>query len=212
MEISWLGHSCFRLKGASATALTDPFSPEVGYSLGKPTTTIVTVSHGHPGHSYIEGVSGEFKIIRGPGEYEICGVSLIGLPSFHDAEEGKKHGRNTVYLIEMDDLRLCHLGDLGHMLKPEQIEELGSIDVLFLPVGEGSTLDVPQAAELVRRLEPRVVIPMHYGTAAVKRPLAPVDRYLKETGVKDIQTQTKLVLTRFKLPEVTQVFLLDYKP
>jgi L-ascorbate metabolism protein UlaG (beta-lactamase superfamily) len=212
MEISWLGHACFRLKGTNTTLLTDPYAPETGYDLGKPAADIVTVSHAHPGHSFVSGVTGNCKIIRGPGEYEIGGVSLIGIPSFHDAEEGRQRGRNTIYVIEMDGLRLCHLGDLGHSLKAERIEEIGNIDILFLPVGEISTLEVPQAAELVRRLEPSLVIPMHYGTEALKRPLAPLERYLKETGVKEAPVQPRLAITRNKLPETTQVCRLEYRP
>jgi len=212
MEISWLGHACFRLKGASTALLTDPYAPETGYDLGKPAADIVTVSHAHPGHSFVAGVAGKYKIIRGPGEYEIGGVSLIGIPSFHDAEEGRQRGRNVIYVIEMDGLRLCHLGDLGHSLKAEKVEEIGNIDILFLPVGEVSTLEVPLAAELVRRLEPRLVIPMHYGTEALKRTLAPLERYLKETGGKEAPVQPRLVITRNKLPDTTQVYRLEYRP
>lgn len=210
MEISWLGHSCFRIKGRQATVITDPYSPELGYTLGKPTARIVTVSHQHPGHSYVQGVGGEPKPLRGPGEYEISGVLIIGIATFHDADNGRKRGKNTVYLMEVDEVTVCHLGDLGHVLTDEQAEQVDNVDVLLLPVGGVSTIDAPMAAEVVRQLEPKVVVPMHYKTEALKRELAPVDRFLKEMGLKEVTSQPKLSFTKANLPISTQVFLLDY--
>jgi len=210
MDISWLGHSCFRIKGKQATVITDPYSPTLGYSLGKPAARIVTVSHQHPGHSYIQGVGGEPKPVTGPGEYEISGVLIIGIATFHDAEGGKKRGKNTVYLMEVDEVTICHLGDLGHVLTAEQVEEIDNVDVLLLPVGGVSTINAPMAAEVVRQLEPKVVIPMHYKTKALKWELEPVDRFLKEIGVKQVSAQPKLSFTKPSLPDNTQVFLLDY--
>ncbi|MFC2005269.1 MBL fold metallo-hydrolase [Chloroflexota bacterium] len=210
MEISWLGHSCFRIKGSHTTIITDPYSPGLGYSLGKPTARIVTVSHQHPGHSYVKGISGELKLVNGPGEYEISGVLIIGMTTFHDGEGGKKRGKNTVYLYEIDEVSVCHLGDLGHVLTAEQTEEIGDVDVLLLPVGGVSTIDAPTAVEVVRQLEPKVVLPMHYKTEALKRELEPVDRFLKEMGMKEVDSQPKLSFTKANLPAVTQAFLLDY--
>jgi len=210
VDISWLGHSCFRIKGSNATVITDPYPPDLGYSLGKPTARIVTVSHQHSGHSYIRGIGGEPRVITGPGEYEIGGVLIIGIATFHDAEGGRKQGRNTVYLMEVDEVSLCHLGDLGHVLTAEQVEELENVDVLLLPVGGVSTINASVAAKVVRQLEPKVVIPMHYKTQALNRELEPVERFLKEIGVKQLNPQPKLSLTRSSLPDSTQVFLLDY--
>ena len=210
MDISWLGHSCFRIRGKQATVITDPYSPTLGYSLGKPTARIVTVSHQHPGHSYTQGIGGEPRPVTGPGEYEISGVLIIGINTFHDAEGGIKRGKNTVYLIEVDEIAICHLGDLGHVLTAEQVEEMDNVDVLLLPVGGVSTINAPMAAEVVRQLEPKVVIPMHYKTKALKWELEPVDRFLKEIGVKQVSSQPKLSFTKPSLPDNTQVFLLDY--
>jgi len=210
MDISWLGHSCFKIKGSHATVITDPYSPSLGYSLGKPTARIVTVSHQHPGHSYFQGVGGEPRVITGPGEYEISGILIIGIATFHDAERGGKRGRNTIYLMEVDEVSVCHLGDLGHVLTAEQAEELGNVDILLLPVGGVSTINAPAAAEVVRRLEPKVVIPMHYKTEALSWELEPVGRFLKEIGVKEVNSLPKLSFTRTSLPASTQIFLLDY--
>jgi len=210
MEISWLGHSCFKIKGNQATVVTDPYSPDSGYSLGKPAANIVTVSHQHPGHSYVQGVGGEPKLVTRPGEYEVSGVLIIGMATFHDREEGRNKGKNTVYLMDVDEVTVCHLGDLGHVLNSEQAEEMGSVDVLLLPVGGVSTIDASLASEVVRQLEPKVVVPMHYQTEALKRELEPVDRFLKEMGVKEASSRPKLSFTRASLPLSTQVFLLDY--
>ncbi|MDO8687350.1 MAG: MBL fold metallo-hydrolase [Dehalococcoidales bacterium] len=210
MDINWLGHSCFRIKGAQATVITDPYSPDLGYSLGSPAARIVTISHQHPGHSYAQGVGDNPKVVAGPGEYDISGVLIIGTTTFHDGEEGRSRGKNTVYLIEVDEISICHLGDLGHVLTTAQVEEIGNVDVLMLPVGGVSTINAPMAAEVVRQLEPKIVLPMHYKTAALNRELEPVDRFLQEMGVKEVNPQPKLSLTRAKLPLSTQVILLGY--
>ncbi|MEK7354607.1 MAG: MBL fold metallo-hydrolase [Chloroflexota bacterium] len=204
-----MGHSCFRIKGAHTTVITDPYSPNSGYSLGKQTARIVTVSHQHPEHSYVSGIAGEPRQVKGPGEYEIGGVMIIGMPTFHDGEKGKTKGKNTIYLIEIDDISVCHLGDLGHTLTAEQAEELGNIDVLLVPVGGVSTITASAAAEIVRQLEPKIVIPMHYKTLMLKRELEPVDKFLTEMGVKEVTPQPKLTVTRANLPITTQVVLLN---
>jgi len=210
VEITWLGHACFRIKGRQSTVVTDPFSPKLGYSLGKLKADIVTVSHQHEGHSYVQGIDGNPRPVLGPGEYEIGGVLILGVSTFHDEVLGEKRGKNTVYVMEVDEIAVCHLGDLGHVLTTEQVEELGDVDMLLLPVGGVSTINAPTAAEVVRQLEPKVVVPMHYKTAALKWELEPADRFLKEIGAKQVDSQPKLSFTRTSLPESTQVFLLDY--
>lgn len=208
MEITWLGYSCFRLKGKQTTVVTDPFPPDIGYSLGKLSADIVTVSHQHSGHSYIQGVSGEPKVITGPGEYEISGILTLGIPTYHDIEQGAQRGKNNIFVFEIDEVVVCHLGDLGHALNAEQISKIDSADVLLVPVGGGSTIDATQAAEIVRRVEPKIVIPMHYKTLVLKRELAPVDRFLKEMGIKESVPQSKLVVNKTSLPLTLQVVLL----
>jgi L-ascorbate metabolism protein UlaG (beta-lactamase superfamily) len=208
MEITWLGYSCFRLKGKQVTVLTDPVPPDFGYSMGKVSADIVTISHDHPGHSYVQGISGEPKVLTGPGEYEISGVLTLALQSYHDGERGAQRGKNTIFVFEMDDLVICHLGDLGHTLDAEQVEKIDSADVLFVPVGGVTTIDASQAAEIVRRVEPKIVIPMHYKTLVLKRELAPVDRFLKEMGVKEAIPQPKLTVNKNSLPLTLQVVVL----
>ena len=211
MEITWLGHSCFKIKGKQVTVITDPFSPETGYNLGKQNAQIVTVSHNHPGHAYVDGIGGEPKAIKGPGEYEINDVITLGLTTYHDNEHGKIRGKNTVYLIDVDDVMICHLGDLGHVLTAEQAAKLETVDVLLVPVGGGTTIDATQAAEVVRRLEPKIVIPMHYKTELWRPELATEERFLKEMGVKDVVPLPKLNVTKASLPLTMQVTILSYK-
>jgi L-ascorbate metabolism protein UlaG (beta-lactamase superfamily) len=211
MEITWLGHSCFRLKGKQASVITDPYSPATGYTLGKVTADIVTVSHQHPGHSYVQGVSGEPRILKSPGEYEAAGILMVGVHTFHDAEKGALRGKNTVFVIDVDDVMICHLGDLGHVLTAEQVAEIDGVDVLLVPVGGGSTIDAVQAAQVVRQLEPKIVIPMHYKTESVKKDLETAERFLKEMGVKEIVPQPKLLANKNSLPLTMQVVLLSYK-
>ena len=210
MDITWLGHSCFKIKGSHAAVITDPYSPDLGYQLGKAAANVVTVSHQHPGHSYVQGVGGEPKAVSGPGEYEISGVLIIGISTFHDGTEGKDRGKNTVYLMEIDEVSICHLGDLGHVLTNAQAEELDNVDVLMLPVGGVSTLNATMAAEVVRQIEPKIVIPMHYQTEALKRDLESVDRFLKEMGVREPEPQPKLSVTKSNLLLSMQVCLLSY--
>ena len=210
MDIFWLGHSSFRIKGKQITVITDPYSPELGYTMGKQSAEIVTVSHFHAGHSYVQGISGEPRRITGPGEYEVRGVLIIGIPTFHDEDRGNSRGKNTVYLMEIDEISICHLGDLGHALTSEEAEELENVDVLMVPVGGVSTINGAVAAGLVRQLAPKVVIPMHYQNEALSKGLEPVARFLKEIGVEDVNSRGKISFTRSNLPASTQVFLLDY--
>ncbi len=209
MDINWLGRSCFRIRGRQATVVTDPYSAEFGEMPGKPTARIVTVSHQHPGHSNVAAVGDDPRTVGGPGEYEISGVLIVGVGTFHDDQHGAERGKNTVYLMDIDEVSLCHLGDLGHPLGAEHMEELGSVDVLFVPVGGGSTINGSGAAAVVRQLEPKLVVPMHYRTGAGGSGLAPVDDFLKEMGLRDVEPQPKLTVTRANLPLTTQVVVLD---
>lgn len=213
MDVFWLGHSCFRIKGKRATIVTDPFPPDLGYALGEPVADIVTVSHQHPGHSYVSGVSGVSGSphnITGPGEYEVSGVLIIGFPTFHDAEKGAQRGKNNVYLMEIDGITICHLGDIGHTLNTEQVEDIDEVDVLLLPVGGVSTIDAVSAAETIRRIEPKIVIPMHFKTPELKRELDPVEKFLKEMGTGQVEPLPRLSITPSSLPASTQVVLLSY--
>ena len=212
MDVTWLGQSCFRLRGKNAAVVTDPYPPSLGLRLPRQEAEIVTVSHEHENHSYLQAVrEGAFEI-TGPGEYEIAGVSVIGFATFHDSEKGAKRGRNTVYLIEIDDVRICHLGDLGHALDDADAEIVASADVLLVPVGSRTAISPAQAAEVVRQLEPRYVVPMHYATPGLKVQLDGVDRFLKEMAVTAVEPQPKLSVQASSATEYeTKVVVLEPK-
>lgn len=212
MDVTWLGHGCFRLRGRSAAVVTDPYPPTIGLKLSRMDAEVVTVSHDHDDHSYTQVVRDGAYEVRGPGEYEVAGVSVIGLPTYHDSEKGAQRGRNTVYLIEMDEVRICHLGDLGHKLDDVEAEAVATPDLLLVPVGGHSTINGEQAAEVVRQLEPRYVIPMHYAIPGLKMSLDPLDRFLKEMGVTASEPQPKLSVQKSSVTEYeTKVVVLEPK-
>jgi len=214
MDIFYLGHSSFKLKGKKATVVTDPYdSVMVGLKFPKNVEAdIVTVSHAHDDHNAVSQIGGTPFVVTGPGEYEIKGTGIIGLPSFHDNEKGKSRGANTIYNMEMDGVHIAHLGDLGEMLTDKEIEELGSVDILLIPVGGVFTITAKQAQELITGIEPSVVIPMHYGRADLNqkafRELSPVSTFLELMG-GTVAPQPKLSITKDKIPEQMQIIVLE---
>jgi len=216
MDITYLGHSSFKIKTKTAIVVTDPFSGEmVGFRFPKTEANIVTVSHSHPDHSAVAAVEGDPFVINAAGEYEVKGVSIFGYQTFHDLHSGAERGKNVVYVIEAEGLRICHLGDLGAELSSKTLEELSEIDVLMVPVGGEFTLGPHEAAELVSQIEPRIVLPMHFQAEGLKKEtfasLQPVENFLKEIGANNPERLEKLSLTKDKLPEETKVVLLERK-
>lgn len=211
MEITWYGQSCFRLRSRGLALVTDPYSPETGLKLPRLTANVVTVSHDHEDHNYIKGVKGSPYVIAGPGEYEIGGVFVFGVGTYHDAKQGEERGKNTAYLIEFEGVTVCHLGDLGHALTQEQVEQLDGIDVLLIPVGGRTTLTGAKAAEVVAVLEPKVVIPMHYKIRGLEASLETANRFLKEMGVETPEHMETLTITegQYEEAEDTRVILLE---
>jgi L-ascorbate metabolism protein UlaG (beta-lactamase superfamily) len=196
------------LRGRNAAVVTDPFPPTIGLKLQKLDADLVTVSHEHDNHNYTQAVRDGYEI-RGPGEYEVAGVSVIGFPTYHDSEKGATRGRNTVYLIEIDDVRVCHLGDLGHRLDDTDAETVSSVDVLLVPVGGRTAINAAQAAEVVRQLEPRFVVPMHYAIPGLKLELDSVDRFLKEMAVVAGEPLPKLSVQASSGEYETKVVVLE---
>ncbi|MCJ7826518.1 MBL fold metallo-hydrolase [Patescibacteria group bacterium] len=214
MDIFPLGHSSFRIKGKSVTVVTDPFDPVlVGFPFPKHISAdIVTVTHPHKDHNNVSVVEGDPFVIRGPGEYEVKGVGIIGISSYHDEQKGKERGRNTLYHIETDGVNFVHLGDLGTMLSHEEIEKLDGVDILFVPVGGIFTITPEQAQTLISELEPSIVIPMHYKTDKHSKEfeeMASVQPFLKIMGKEDITPVLKLSITKEKLPSEMQIVVLE---
>lgn len=214
MEIVFLGHASFRIKGKNVTLVTDPYDASIGLKFPKTAADIVTISHGHQDHSSLDRIDGSPFVIDAPGEYEVKGVFIIGVGSFHDSSSGSQRGKNTIYVLEVDGLRVCHLGDLGHKLSDFQIEEIGGVDILLVPTGGVYTIGPKQAAEVVSQLQPLVVIPMHYKTGQHDQKtfakLSGVDEFLKQMG-EEPKKLPKLVLSRDRLPEEIEVVLLESK-
>ena len=184
MKIKWLGHSCFLLTSESdVKVLTDPFNNQVGYKLPSVEADIVTTSHGHFDHNYIQAVKGKFKHISQPGVFKQNGVGITGIPSFHDEVQGAKRGKNIIFIFDMDGLRVCHCGDLGHIPTPEQAAAIGRIDVLLIPVGGTYTVNAAEAYKTVKLLEPKVAIPMHFKTPVLSFPIDGVEKFLNAAGV-----------------------------
>ncbi|OIN94863.1 lactamase [candidate division WWE3 bacterium CG06_land_8_20_14_3_00_42_16] len=212
MEIQYLGHSAFKIKINNTLLITDPFlsdDPDLGIKFPKIEARIVTVSHNHHDHNGVAAVSGNPFIIRTPGEYEVSGINIFGYATFHDEKEGKERGRNTIYLIEGEKMNVCHLGDLGHVLENELVEMLGEVDVLLIPVGGTYTLDAVKATEVVRQIEPKIVIPMHYFHPKFKFKLNPVENFVKEMGVGVPEKTDKLKLSKDKLPQETKLVIME---
>lgn len=209
MEIFWYGLSCFRFKSRQLTIVADPFSPEVGLSFSPVRAQVVTISHNAPGHNYVKAVKGHEHIFAGPGEYEVNGVFITGVATYHRGAPGERE-RNTAFLYEFDDLSIGHLGDLGETLDRKQIEAFNSPDVLIVPVGGGDILDASKAVEVITELEPRIVIPMHYAQPGLKLKLDPLGKFLKEMGVEATAPQPSLKLRKSDLTgDETRVILLE---
>lgn len=185
MEITWYGHSCFRITERNkAIVITDPFSESIGLTLPKLKSDIVTISHDAPGHASHAAIKGTRKVIDGPGEYEVGGVYIIGAAMHNTQVEPPKH--NIAFVFNYDGVNVAHLGDLDHVPSSKAIEELGTVHVLMIPVGGGAALNTSQASEVISLIEPNFVIPMHYAVEGVNYPsmtLDPLDRFLKEMGV-----------------------------
>jgi len=217
MNISYLGHSCFlieeKINGLPVALVTDPYDKEIGLRLPKTRADIVTVSHDHHDHNYVEGIIGiEDKppfVIDRPGEYEFRGMFITGIGCYHDKEEGAKLGKSTMYKIETDELCILHCGDLATVLSEAQLEKIGEVDVLIIPVGGTWTLGAKDAAEVVRQIEPRVVIPMHYKVPGLNIDIEGVEAFCKEMGSAG-EKMSKFKFQKKDLPaEETKLIILE---
>ena len=221
MEITWYGHSCFRLTERNyATVVTDPYdSKSIGYDSLKLRSDIVTVSHDAPGHNNTDAVKGTSHVIDGAGEFEIGGVFITGVQT-DGSGSGKKKAkekdreaatRNTIYVFDYDGITVAHLGDLKEVPTQSEIESLGTINVALVPVGGGGGLNAAKAAEVISLIEPNLVIPMHYATPVAKVSLDSLNKFIKEMGLSKPETQPSVKVTRSGLPDETHVVVLDYQ-
>jgi L-ascorbate metabolism protein UlaG (beta-lactamase superfamily) len=215
MEITYLGHSSFKLKGKTGTIITDPFASSVGFSFPSASADMVTISHDHPDHNNEKGVSPTARrerpwIVRQAGEYEVAGISVFGHQTFHDDKKGEERGKNVVFSMILDGMNVVHLGDLGHTLTEEFIGRLGTVDVLLCPVGGHFTIDPEKATEVIQSIEPSFVIPMHYRTPKHDKmfdPLKTVEEFQKAYGVTSEPIKSLTVTTT--MPEQTTLVILE---
>ena len=207
MTIIWHGQSLFEIttsrgKNNQVNIVIDPFSQEVGLRLPKLEPNIVLSTHEHYDHNNVKAVGGNYFLIEGPGEYEIREIFIQGIPAFHDDLQGKERGKTTIFTIEAEELRLCHLGDLGQKeLTPDQLEKIGEIDILMIPVGGNYTISGKEAVKIMSQIEPKIIIPMHYALPKLKVKLEGVEKFLKTMGIKKIEPVNKLTIKKKELLE-----------
>jgi L-ascorbate metabolism protein UlaG (beta-lactamase superfamily) len=207
-KITWAGQSCFQInisnsKDHSANIVIDPFNENGGLKVLKTSADIVMITHDHPDHNCVKYIKGEYFLVSGPGEYEVKGVFIKGIPAFHDDLQGKEKGKITIYAFEAEGIKFCHLSDLGQsQLTNEQLEEIGSVDVLMVPVGGGGfTVDGQAASKIISQIEPKIVIPMHYHLPGLKMKLDDTSKFLKAMGKNSIVPQEKLQVKLSTLPK-----------
>lgn len=214
MFITYLGHSCFKLQDKTGpegmAVITDPFNKNIGLKEPHFEADIVTVSHAHDDHNNVGAIRGNPFIIDTAGEYDVKGVSVIGVDSYHDNQEGKERGKNIIYRLDIDDLLVVHLGDLGqNALDTKQLEKLEGTDILLIPVGGKVTINAKEAVEIIAQIEPRIVIPMHYKVKDLKLDIDGLDKFIKEFGVKP-RYEEKLKVSKKDLPqEETELVVLS---
>lgn len=216
VDIWFYGQACFKVKGKSATLVFDPYTPDfVGLSAPKLEADIVCISHDHQDHNNASAVRGTEEgktpfVISGPGEYEKLGVNVVGVAAYHDDKEGAERGKNTIYMVTVDEVNIVHLGDIGQKkLTQEQVEALTLCDVLLIPTGGVYTIEARDAPDIISALEPKIIVPMHYKVEGLKFDLAPISAFLSTMGKENSQVQSKLSVSREKLPEEPEVVVLE---
>ncbi|MFH0892158.1 MAG: MBL fold metallo-hydrolase [Candidatus Falkowbacteria bacterium] len=214
MFITWLGHSCFKIQNKvgpdGITITTDPFDKSTGLKVPSFESDIVTVSHDHADHNNVKALRGTPFIIDQAGEYDVKGITIAGAESDHDDKRGKERGKNIIFRIEVDDISVSHLGDLGHILDSKQLDLMVGTDILLIPVGGIYTINAKTAVEIVSQIEPRIIIPMHYALPGLSMKLDGVDKFIKEMGLKPTY-EDKLKITKKELPQ-EDVELVILKP
>lgn len=216
MIITWYGHACFKIQtkpqrgSEEVTIFTDPFDKKVGLRPPQGNADVVTISHDHYDHNNSSTLKGDPLIINSPGEYSKKNIQIIGIDSFHDDKQGAERGRNSIFIFESEELKLCHLGDLGHILSENQLDQIGEIDILMIPVGGNYTLEAKDAETVIGQLEPKIIIPMHYKTKGSKIDINDESAFCKEIGGCPNEKVDKLNIKKKDLDKIeNKIILMD---
>lgn len=218
MKIIWHGQSLFEIitfpkQNGEIKIVIDPFDESLGLRVPKLNADILLTTHQHYDHSNVKAVSGEFFLIDGPGEYEVKGTYIKGITAFHDNSSGKERGKVTVFTVEAEDIKICHLSDFGQKeLTEKQLEEIGEVNILMVPVGGVYTIGSKEAAAVIKQIEPQIVIPMHYKIPKMKEKLEDLDKFLKVMGVKNSEQLEKLSIKKKDLAVEGETRIIVLKP
>ena len=215
MKIQWWGHSAFVLTAQNdKIVLTDPYESgcynnTFNYAPITVSADIVTASHSHPDH-FTRKLNGNPKVITKKGNYETGGIKVKGVAAFHDANQGRDRGANIIFVYEIDGIRIVHLGDIGHTLSQKELDEIGLVDILLVPVGGHFTIDADQASDVAGSLKPKITMPMHYKTEVLDFPIAGVDSFIRgKKGVKKLAS-SEVSITKEALPTEPEIWVLQY--
>jgi L-ascorbate metabolism protein UlaG (beta-lactamase superfamily) len=211
MKIKWLGHASFMIISDTGTKIiTDPYFTGENLSYGeiRESADVVTISHDHSDHNNVAAVRGNPKVVSETVTTDVKGIKLKGIPCYHDDAQGKQRGKNILFCFEIDGIRVCHLGDLGHPLSDKEVAELGKVDILLIPVGGFYTLDARVAGQVCDRLKPKVILPMHFKNDRCAYPIAGVDEFLRgKKGVSQLNA-SEVEFKKGELPASTQIIVL----
>jgi len=211
MLIKWFGHASFLVSSQDTRIITDPYNTGHGINLGaiNESADIVTVSHGHGDHNNSASIKGSPVILNTKVSQTVKGIEIRSIPAFHDEAEGSKRGTNLMFCFKMNGISLCHLGDLGHLLNSQQVEAIGKVDIIFIPVGGFYTIDASEADKVIEQLKPRLVFPMHFKVAKVDYPISPVDDFIRnKKNVKNV-TSCEIDVSAGSLPTSTEIVVLQ---
>jgi len=212
MKIKWFGHASFLIENEKGIRIiTDPFDETLGYKLPRIKANIVTVSHEHFDHNFVRGIKGRPVVFKGPVTRESHKMEFRGFSTYHDSVFGSQRGQNTIFKIMADDISICHLGDLGHILNAEQLKEIGHVDILFIPVGGFYTINSDQANEIIKEMKPKIIIPMHYKTEAIKFSIDPVDRFIEGKNNVKMLHSSEYHVEKGTLPASSQIIVFQYE-
>lgn len=216
MKIKWYGHAAFLVTTDQGIKIIfDPYESgayggQLAYGKIKDEADIVLTSHDHADHNDTKSLPGSPQIVKGSGSKTVKGISIKGIPTYHDPSKGKERGENTIFVLTVDEMKLCHLGDLGHRLSEKELSEIGSVDILLLPVGGFFTIDAKEATEVARQINPKVVIPMHFKTPKCGFPISPVEDFLKgKTNIKRPGTN-EVSFEKKTLPSQMEIVVLEH--